>query len=474
MRRAPKLTWYADDFTGATDALDALTRGGVRAALFTDPPTPRQLAALGNPEAVGVAGRTRTLPEPELRREVGEALAALAALDAPLCHYKVCSTFDSAPHAGSIGAAIEEGLRALGGDWVPLLVGVPALGRWCVFGNLFARAGGGDGGVRRLDRHPVAEHPVTPMREADLLRHLAAQTDLPSGLVATHLAAGGSVERQLGRLRAEGARVCLLDVADGEDLRAAGAAIARAGAAGEVRLVVGSSGVEYALVDCWQRRGETTPRAPLPAEPVEQLVVLSGSCSEVTGRQVAWAAANEFEPIALDTPALLGPEADAALDAAAATLDRALDEGRSVLVHTAIGPGDPRVAAVRERLAAGGGIPRSAAGGGNGAVAVAPPGGGVEAFVGPALARLGERAVERGAVRRLVFTGGDTSSAGARALGIEAVEVSAPLQAGAPLCRAHAPGRAVDGIEVLFKGGSLGEEGFFARAREGALPEPAQ
>ncbi|HMJ04054.1 MAG TPA: four-carbon acid sugar kinase family protein [Conexibacter sp.] len=444
----PWLTWYADDFTGATDALDALTRGGVRAALFIAPPTRAQLAELGDYEAVGVAGATRTLPEDELRREVRSGLTALAALEAPLCHYKVCSTFDSAPHAGSVGAATEEGLRALGGAWVPLLVGVPALGRWCVFGNLFARVGA-DGGVRRLDRHPIAEHPVTPMREADLLRHLAAQTDLPSGLVLTHLAGAGSVERQLGKLRADGARVCLLDVADAEDLAAAGAAIATAGASGEVRLVVGSSGVEYALVEHWQRRGVTAPRAPILAEPVERLVVLSGSCSEVTGRQVAWAAANGFEELALDTPALLGDGADALLADAAERLDAALGAGRSVVVHTAVGPRDPRVAAVRERAG----------------------GGGVEAVVGPALARLGEQAVARGDVRRLLFTGGDTSSAGARALGIAAVDVSAPMLPGAPLCRAHAPGRAVDGLELLFKGGGLGEEGFFARVRDGVAAE---
>jgi len=446
----PRLTWYADDFTGATDALDALTRGGVRAALFIDPPTREQLARLGDYEAVGVAGATRTLAEAELRRELRAGLTALAALGAPLCHYKVCSTFDSAPHAGSVGATLEEGLRVLGGEWAPLLVGVPALGRWCVFGNLFARVGA-DGGVRRLDRHPIADHPVTPMREADVLRHLAAQTELPSGLVLTHLAGAGSVERQLGQLRADGARVCLLDVADAEDLAAAGAAIAAAGERGEARLVVGSSGVEYALVEHWQRRGETAPRAAIPPEPVERLVVLSGSCSAVTGRQVAWAAANGFEQLALDTPALLGDDAGALLAAAAERLDAALDAGRSIVVHTAAGPDDPRVAAVRERARAGG----------------------VEAVVGPALARLGEHAAARGDVRRLLFTGGDTSSAGARALGIAAVDVSAPVLPGAPLCRAHAPGRAVDGLEILFKGGGLGEEAFFARVRGGAGAEAA-
>lgn len=443
---APRLTWYADDFTGATDALDALTRGGMRAAVFITPPTPEELAALGEYDAVGVAGRTRTLSQADVRQEVRAALTALRALDAPLCHYKVCSTFDSAPHAGSIGAAIEEGLAVLGGDWVPLVVGVPALGRWCVFGTLFARVGA-DGAVRRLDLHPMADHPVTPMREADVLRHLAAQTDLRSGLVLSHLAGAGDVQRQLGQLRAEGARICLLDAADRADLAASGAAIASASACGEVRLVVGSSGVEYALVEHWQRRGETVPRAPMPAAPVERLVVLSGSCSPVTGRQIAAALARGFEELALDTPALVRDGGHAELRAAAQRLTTALDAGSSVVVHTATGPDDPRVAAIRDLAG----------------------GAGVEETVGPALAALGEAAVARGDVRRLVFTGGDTSSAAARALGIAAVDVSATLLRGAPLCRAHAPGRVADGVEIMFKGGGLGEEAFFARLRDGGV-----
>ena len=62
--------------------------------------------------------------------------------------------------------------------FVPVLAASPGLGRYCVFGNLFARFGiGSDGPIHRLDRHPSASrHPVTPMKEADLRRHLARQT----------------------------------------------------------------------------------------------------------------------------------------------------------------------------------------------------------------------------------------------------------------------------------------------------------
>ena len=62
--------------------------------------------------------------------------------------------------------------------FVPLLVAAPALGRYTIFGNHFARYGiGSEGEIHRLDRHPsISKHPITPMTEADLRLHLAKQT----------------------------------------------------------------------------------------------------------------------------------------------------------------------------------------------------------------------------------------------------------------------------------------------------------
>ncbi|HEY7077972.1 MAG TPA: nucleotide-binding domain containing protein, partial [Solirubrobacteraceae bacterium] len=70
---------------------------------------------------------------------------------------------------------------------------------------------------------------------------------------------------------------------------------------------------------------------------------------------------------------------------------------------------------------------------------------------------------------RLCVAGGDTSSHVARALGIEAVEMIAPLAPGAPLCRAHAPGSPADGLEVNFKGGQVGGADYFEVVARGKL-----
>ncbi len=108
---------------------------------------------------------------------------ALKQSQAKFNHYKTCSTFDSSLHVGNIGKAIELARECFGQVTVPVIVGVPHLGRYQAFGNLFAQSGV-ERALYRLDRHPtMTQHPVTPMTEADLRRVLASQTNLPIELI---------------------------------------------------------------------------------------------------------------------------------------------------------------------------------------------------------------------------------------------------------------------------------------------------
>src|SRR5918993_3636213 len=177
------LSFYGDDFTGSTDAMESLARGGVRTVLFTQPPTPAQLARYDGLRAFGVAGMTRAMGPDEMERTLRPALAAMRECGASIVHYKVCSTFDSSPTVGSIGRAIDVGMEVLQSPVVPVVVGAPSLGRFCAFGHLFARCGD-DATPYRLDRHPsMSKHPVTPMDEADLRLHLRKQTRKSVGLI---------------------------------------------------------------------------------------------------------------------------------------------------------------------------------------------------------------------------------------------------------------------------------------------------
>jgi uncharacterized protein YgbK (DUF1537 family) len=82
--------------------------------------------------------------------------------------------------------------------------------------------------------------------------------------------------------------------------------------------------------------------------------------------------------------------------------------------------------------------------------------------LGTTLGVIAHAAVAQGKVRRIMFAGGDTSSYAARSLGIDAVEMIAPLAPGAPLCRAHSSDQLVEGLSVNFKGGQVGAEDYFA------------
>ena len=252
----PVLAFYGDDFTGSGAVMEVLTFAGLPTVLFLEPPTPELLARFPGARAVGLAGDARTRSPDWMRAELPAIFAGLRALGAPILHYKICSTLDSAPHIGSIGVAAEIGLAD--GGIAPLVVAAPQIGRWQAFGTLFARAGDG---IHRLDRHPtMAVHPVTPMDEADVCRHLARQTALGLGLIDLVDLKAGRGPARLAEERARGTRIVALDVVDDETLAAAGALIwtERPG------FVIGSQGVEYALVAAWRAAGLLAAAAEPP------------------------------------------------------------------------------------------------------------------------------------------------------------------------------------------------------------------
>src|SRR5262245_49980321 len=161
------VAYYGDDFTGSTDVMEALSCSGIRTVLFMNPPTLRDLAKYRGLRAFGIAGSSRNMSPAEMDRALPGVFRSLKCSGAPIVHYKVCSTFDSSPQIGSIGRAIELGRPVFKSKIIPLVVGAPPLGRYCVFGHLFARSGL-DSQLFRLDRHPtMSRHPITPMRESD-------------------------------------------------------------------------------------------------------------------------------------------------------------------------------------------------------------------------------------------------------------------------------------------------------------------
>ena len=225
-RSRPLYGWYGDDFTGATDTLATWAERGFRALLFLRVPTPEQLAAAGALDAIGIAGATRAMAPDAAADALERAGCFFAGQEVDLLHYKCCSTFDSAPHVGSIGAAVRSLHRYFPNAFVPIVGGQPNLGRYCLFGTLFAAAGTG-GEVHRIDRHPtMSVHPVTPMAEADLRRHLAVQ-GLRIGLVDYRAYESGEPDTVLDACAAAQLDAVLFDVAHAADLAVVGRLIAQ-------------------------------------------------------------------------------------------------------------------------------------------------------------------------------------------------------------------------------------------------------
>ena len=441
---APYLAWYGDDFTGAAAVMEVLEFAGYASVLFLDLPDAAALARFPGRFAVGVAGDARSRNPSWMNANLPGMFAALRATGARIVHYKACSTMDSAPGIGSIGRASEIGLAD--GGWAPMIFAAPTLGRWQAFGNLFARA---PGGIARLDRHPtMRHHPVTPMDEADVRLHVARQTDLAIDLVDCAALAAGDGPARLSEVVAAGARIVAIDIMDAATLKAAGQLLWQA--ADEAPLfALGSQGVEYALVAARPRLAEVKV-----AERVKQVVVISGSASPDTARQIAVAEAQGFAGIRVDAVAALYPhtwasEAERATKAAL----QVLDKSGSPILHTALGPDDPALAHVASARKTAGIAPEDA----NRNLARA---------LGDLLA-----VILRANPCRAVIAGGDTSSHATRGLGITALTAKARIAPGAPLLEGHRPDGST--IELVLKGGQMGRPDFFITTRDG-LTFPAQ
>jgi len=434
-----RLAFYGDDFTGSTDTLATLSDAGLRTLLFLRVPTTEQLQGLGPLDALGIAGAARSMAPEAMRAELEPVGRFFASLRVPIFQYKTCSTFDSAPHVGSIGVAVDVLRRIAPNPLVAIVGGQPNLGRYCVFANLFAAVSSG-GLVVRIDRHPTMRaHPVTPMHEADLRVHLAAQglERVVSIDTTTYDLADAAQEAGLARVMADSPDAVLFDVGGQSHLAAIGRLVCRH-ARNSPLLMVGPSGATQALMEYWRKDGtlmhsNRAPHGPRIAPASGPVFVLAGSLSPTTARQVDSASAYVRSP--LDAQRVVTHDTayvNAWIDQAATQL-RA---GRNVLAHTSRGDiagGPPNVA---NELAA---------------------------QCGVLLARL----LPQVPVRRVGIAGGDTSSHAVKALDAWALSHVGSFAPGVAMCRAHSHTPQLEGVEFMLKGGQMGPDDLFDRLLTG-------
>ena len=447
------LAFYGDDFTGSTDAMEVMAFAGLPTVLFVKPPTPAMLQRFANHRGIGIAGTARSRSPEWMDEHLPPVLQTLFSLHAPLTQYKVCSTFDSSAAMGSIGRAIDLALPLAAEAWSPLVVGAPQLRRWQSFGNLFA----GVGAVRyRLDRHPtMSRHPMTPMLESDLARHLGTQTRRSVALVDVIDLMAGDSDTVLRSAVAAG-QIVSFDVIDDATQIEVGRLVWQN--RGKGLFSASSSGLQYALVAYWRSLGLLAPAsvavaqaAATVAAPVDCLLVVSGSCSPATAEQIACAIDAGFEPCRVDVLRI----ADAATRAAEiarviAHADRALRQRRDVIIFTAQSPDDPAIHRLAQHCEAS-------------AASMAD----AQQALGDALGEIVLALTQRHTLPRLVLAGGDTSGRIVDHLPIVALEATSPLARGSPICRAYSADARFDTMELVLKGGQIGERDFFVSAKAG-------
>ncbi|HEY0884062.1 MAG TPA: 3-oxo-tetronate kinase [Ramlibacter sp.] len=412
-----RLGCIADDFTGATDLANNLVRSGMRAVQTIGVPEgPLQVEA----DAVVVALKSRTTPAADAVRESLAALRWLQSQGAQQVYFKYCSTFDSTAQ-GNIGPVTEALMDALEAPFTIATPAFPDNQRTVFKGYLFV-------GDVLLSESGMRDHPLTPMRDANLVRVLQSQCRRKVGLIDYRTVARGeaAIRERIAALRGEGVAIAVVDALGNDDLLRLGPALK------DLRLVTAGSGVAIGLPGNFGIAASAAA-SRLPAAEGLQAVV-SGSCSVATNRQVrsfieAGRPAYAIEPLRIAA----GDDVVAQVLAWARPL---LAQG-PVLVFSTAEPA--AVKAVQGELGA------DEAG----------------AMVERTIAAIARGLVDLG-VRQLVVAGGETSGACVQSLGMRQLQIGLQIDPGVPWCWGRdAAGRA---LHVTLKSGNFGADDFFTKA----------
>ena len=411
----------ADDLTGATDLALMLTRAGMRTVQVMNPPEPG--TQLDGFDAVVVALKTRTCPVKEAVALSLKSLDALLALGARQIIFKYCSTFDSTD-AGNIGPVADALMHRLGTDFTIACPAFPANKRTIYLGHLFV-----DGQL--LADSPMKDHPLTPMRDSNLVAVLQRQSQHKVGLIAFSTVAKGAdaIGEAFVAARARGERYAIVDAVTDMNLYDIGSALA------DMKLITGGSGIALGLPANFVRRGlmKATPAPQAMAAPKGRAAIIAGSCSVATREQVAAAIAAGIPAIKLDPLALIGGTTSAAEIVTAAI---AAPAQKPVMIYSSADPASVRGAQAE--------LGRDRAG----------------QFIEQAFADIARGLVQNG-FSRLIVAGGETSGAVVHGLGISTLEIGPEIDPGVPWTRAVG-----HDLVLALKSGNFGARTFFLKAWE--------
>jgi len=418
----------ADDYTGASDLAGMLAERGVRTVQTLGLPDAETLAAVeGRFDAVVIALKSRSVaPESAVAQSL-QALEALRRAGAERIQFKYCSTFDSTAE-GNIGPVAAALLDSMGAAFTIAVPALPVNGRTQYNGCLFVNG-------ELISQSPMRDHPLNPMREPNLVRHLQAQTEKSVGLVGWSTVRGGpdSVRRGFDSLRDEGVAIALVDVLEDVDLQSIAEACV------DMPLITGGSGLAMRLPDVWSNQGRLVTRAER-AQPIGRsgsgTLMLSGSCSSATLQQVEDARLQGIPVIQVDAAGLLA--GDEEIDRLEQAAREAIGTEGSALVSSSASPAERATTEAATRAE-----PEA-----------------LRLAIERCFGELARRLVGPGGVQRLIVAGGETSGAAVEALNVRAVEVLDTIDPGVPAMRTLGEPE----ITMALKSGNFGARDFFAKA----------
>ena len=393
-----KLGCIADDFTGATDLAGLLRRSGASVQLHLGMPTPGTKAS-ADIEIVALKCRTEAVEKAVA--DCSRAADWLLANGAEYLYWKYCSTFDSTPQ-GNIGPVAEALMQKAGKAHALYCPAFPENGRSVFMGHLFV-------GQQLLSESSLKDHPLTPMTDANLARVLQPQ-------VAESVGIYSRLDQQAGTGMPDTTHV-IGDAVELADLKHL------VDGALDSHLLTGGSALAMFIPE---KLGLATDKPRQLPSTHTKSVILSGSCSAMTRRQVA-----EFSGPKRVIDALHLTDADMAEH-----LAWWQDQTDTALLYATAEP--ERVKAVQAKLG------REAAG----------------AAVEAAMAWLATHMAAQG-VSRFVVAGGETSGIVASTLAVSKVMVGAEIVPGVPWVFGEYAGR---NIALALKSGNFGGPDFFAQA----------
>lgn len=412
----------ADDLTGATDLAIMLARGGMRTVQVVGVPSARDAERLSRFDAVVVALKSRTIAASDAIVQTLASADVLREAGAHQLFFKYCSTFDSTD-SGNIGPVCEALLDFLETPVTLACPAFPANGRTVYQGHLFV-------GEKPLNESAMRNHPLTPMRDANLVRVLKRQSQGEVALVPHRTVDAGpaAIREALRDAAANGVRMVIVDALNDRHLLDIGHA------AEGMALVTGGAGVAMGLPANFIRAGLLDP-APAPKRleaPRGRGAILAGSCSQMTRAQVGAALEAGYPAMEIDANELIEGKVRAG-----EVREWALkqDARFPVLIYSSAAP--EIVHQVQERHGA------------------QDAGGAVEAFFASCAVRLADSGFNR-----ILVAGGETSGAVVNALGVPALEIGPEIDPGVPWTLSTGTRK----VALALKSGNFGAQDFFIKA----------